>query len=204
MIDEKIKYSTAFTAGALLSRETEALIGSIINIEEFIQGRETVDYTVIPVNAESSKKRLKSEIEKRLRALNNPTLIDHFTTANNSNKSVILFYGICKTYPIIKHFMLEVVLNKWQNLDTDIAVTDFTNFLYRKMDYHPELEKITEKSIYKCGQVVIKMLIDLGIVTKNTIQKIDIDTSIIKECNQVGDNWFMDVLLLNELEKHEI
>lgn len=100
--------------------------------------------------------------------------------------------------------MLEVVLNKWQNLDTDIAVTDFTNFLYRKMDYHPELEKITEKSIYKCGQVVIKMLIDLGIVTKNTIQKIDIDTSIIKECNQVGDNWFMDVLLLNELEKHEI
>lgn len=204
MIDEKIKYSTAFTAGALLSRETEALIGSIINIEEFIQGKEKVDYNVIPVNAESSKKRLKSEIEKRLRALNNPTLIGRFTTANNSNKNVILFYGICKSYPIIKHFMLEVVLNKWQNLDTDIAVTDFINFLYRKMDYHSELEKITEKSIYKCGQVVIKMLIDLGMVTKNKIQKIDIDASIIKECNLVGDNWFMDVVLLNDLEKHEI
>jgi hypothetical protein len=37
------------------------------------------------------------------------------------------------TYPVIKHFMLEVVLNKWQNLDTDLSVSGFTN-LYRKMD----------------------------------------------------------------------
>ncbi|MEZ7500442.1 DUF1819 family protein [Flavobacterium sp. Arc3] len=204
MIDDKIKYSTAFTAGALLTRETEAIIGSIINIEDFIVGKETVNYTVIPVNAESSKKRLKSEIEKRLRALNNPTLIDRFTTANKFTKNVILFYAICKTYPIIKHFMLEVVLNKWQNLDTDLAVSDFTNFLHRKMDHHPELEKITEKSIYKCGQVVIKMLIDLGMVIKNKLQKIDVDTTILKECNLVGDYWFMDVALLNDIEKQEI
>jgi hypothetical protein len=27
----------------------------------------------------------------------------------------------------------EVVLNKWQNLDTDLSVSGFTN-LYRKMD----------------------------------------------------------------------
>jgi uncharacterized protein YutE (UPF0331/DUF86 family) len=46
------------------------------------------------------------------------------------------------------------------------------------MDYHPELEKITEKSIYKCGQVVIKMLIDLGMVTKKKLQKIDVDTNL--------------------------
>jgi hypothetical protein len=204
MIEDKIKYSTAFTTGALLARETEVLISFIINIEDFLQKKETVDYTLIPVNSEKSKKNLKSEIEKRLRALNNPTLIDRFTTANNTTKRVILFYAICKTYPVIKHFMLEVVLNKWQNLDTDLSVSDFTNFLYRKMDYHPELEKITEKSIYKCGQVVIKMLIDLGMVIKNKLQKIDVDTTILKECNQVGDNWFMDVVLLNDLQKQEI
>jgi hypothetical protein len=52
------------------------------------------------------------------------------------------------------------------------------------MDHHSELEKITEKSIYKCGQVVIKMLIDLGMVIKNKLQK-RVDTTILKkECNQ--------------------
>jgi predicted RNA-binding protein with RPS1 domain len=62
MIEDKIKYSTAFT-GALLARETEVLISFIINIEDFLQKKETVDYTVIPVNSENQKN-LKSEIEK--------------------------------------------------------------------------------------------------------------------------------------------
>jgi len=204
MVDEKIKYSTAFTAGALLLRETEAFITAINNIDDFLEGNETIDYNVISVNAESSKKRLKHEIEKRLFALNNETLINQFSTSDKNGKNLILFYGICKCYPIIKHFMLEVVLNKWQNLDYELEVSDFINFLYRKMDYHPELEKITEKSIYKCGQVAIKMLIDLGMVNKNKIQKIAIDSGVIRECNKVGDNWFMDVLLLNDIEKQEI
>ena len=204
MVDEKIKYSTAFTAGALLLRETEAFIMAINSINDFLDGNENIDFNVIVVNAESSKKRLKHEIEKRLLALNNENLISQFPNSDKNSKKIILFYGICKCYPIIKHFMLEVVLNKWQNLDYELEVSDFINFLYRKMDFHPELEKITEKSIYKCGQVAIKMLIDLGMVNKNKTQKIAIDSGVISECNKVGDNWFMDVLLLNDIEKQGI
>lgn len=204
MVDVKIKYSTAFTAGALLTRETEAFISAINNIDDFLEGNETIDFNVIPVNAESSKKRLKHEIEKRLLAVNNENLINQFAVSDINSKNLILFYGICKCYPIIKHFMLEIVLNKWQNLDFELEVSDFKNFLYRKMDFHPELEKITEKSISKCGQVVIKMLVNLAMVNKNKIQKIQISNSVISECNKVGDHWYMDVLLLNDIEKQEI
>ena len=204
MVDVKIKYSTAFTAGALLTRETEAFISAINNIDDFLEGNEIIDFNVIPVNAESSKKRLKHEIEKRLFALNNENLINKFSISDINCKDLILFYSICKCYPIIKHFMLEIVLNKWQNLDFELEIFDFKNFLYRKMDFHPELEKITEKSIYKCGQVVIKMLVDLGMLNKNKIQKIQISNSVISECNKVGDHWYMDVLLLNDIEKQEI
>ena len=61
MVDNKIKYSTAFTAGALLLRETEAFINEINDFEAFLSGNENIDSNVIPVNAESSKKRLKNE-----------------------------------------------------------------------------------------------------------------------------------------------
>ncbi|UOK42523.1 MULTISPECIES: BrxA family protein [Flavobacterium] len=204
MLDEKIKYSTAFTAGALLSRETEAFVMAINNIDDFLEGYETIDFNIIPVNAESSKKRIKHEIEKRLWALNSEMLISLFSSSDKNGKNLILFYGICKRYPIIKHFMLEVVLNKWQNLDFQLEVSDFTNFLYRKMDFHPELEKISQKTIYKSGQVALKMLTDMGILNKNKIQKPTINSVIIRECNKVGDNWFMDVLLLNDIEKHDV
>lgn len=204
MVDQKIKYSTAFTAGALLLRETEAYISVINSMKDFYDGNESIDHNVIPVNAESSMKRLKHEIEKRVLAINNERLLNIFLTSDKNGKNLILFYGICKYYPIIKHFMLEVVLKKWQNLDYELEVADFTNFLYRKMDFHPELQKITEKSIYKCGQVALKMLIDLGMLHKNKIQKTAISNSILRECANAGDLWFLDVLLLSEIEKQEI
>jgi hypothetical protein len=204
MAEEKIKYSTAFTAGALLLRETHATITAVSSITDLLSGKEHIDFNVIPVNAESSKKRLKHEIEKRVSAINNERLLDTFLITDKNGKNLILFYGICKCYPIIKHFMLEVVLKKWQNLDYELEVSDFTNFLYRKMDFHPELQKITEKSIYKCGQVALKMLIDLGMLHKNRLQKAKIENTVLRECSNAGDRWFLDVLLLNELEKQEI
>jgi hypothetical protein len=204
MIEDKIKYSIAFTAGALLLRETEAFFSATNCFKDIINGNEEVDFNVIPVNAESSKKRIKHEIEKRVIAINNEQLLDTFMAFDKNGKNLILFYGICKCYPIIKHFMLEVVLNKWQNLDHELEISDFTNFLYRKMDFHPELQKITEKSIYKCGQVALKMLIDLGMLHKNKIQKTAISNIILRECVNAGDLWFLDVLLLSEIEKQEI
>jgi hypothetical protein len=195
MLEEKIKYSTAFTAGALLLRETHAAITAINSIRDLLAGNEHIDFNVIPVNAESSKKRLKHEIEKRVSAINNERLLDTYLITDKNGKNLILFYGICKCYPIIKHFMLEVVLKKWQNLDYELEVSDFTNFLYRK---------ITEKSISKCGQVALKMLIDLGMLHKNRLQKAKIENTVLRECSNTGDRWFLDVLLLNELEKQEI
>lgn len=204
MADNKIKYSTAFTAGELLLRETEAFITEIKNFEAFLRGEENIDSNVIPVNSESSKKRLKNEIEKRLLAIDNENLLHQFSSYDKNGKNLILFYGICKCYPIIKHFMLEMVLSKWKNLDIELEVNDLSNFIYRKRDFHPELEKITDKTIYKCGQVVLKMLKDLGLQNKNKLQKIIVNKEVLKNIVLIGDNWFLDVILLNETEKQEI
>ncbi|SEF86173.1 BrxA family protein [Flavobacterium urumqiense] len=204
MVDDKIKYSTAFTAGALLLRETEAFVAEIKDYDAFLDGSENIDFSVIPVNAESSKKRLKHEIEKRLFAINNGNLLNQFLTSDKSGKNTILFYGICKCYPIIRHFMLEGVLNKWKNLDFELEINDFSNFIYRKMDFHPELAKITDKTVYKCGQVVLKMLKDLGMLNKNKLQKIAINNAVLGNIISTGDSWFLDVILLSESEKQGI
>lgn len=204
MADNKIKYSTAFTAGALLLRETEAFISEIKDFEAFLNGTENIDINVIPVNSESSKKRLKNEIEKRLLAIDNENILRQFSSYDKSGKNLIIFYGICKYYPIIKNFMLEVVLKKWQNIDIELEINDLSNFIYRKRDFHPELEKITDKTIHKCGQVVLKMLKDLGLLSKNKLHKTIVNNEVLKNIVSTGDSWFLDVILLNETEKQEI
>ncbi len=67
----------------------EAFINEINDFEAFLSGNENIDSNVIPVNAESSKKRLKNEIEKRLLAINNENLLNQFSSLDKNGKNIM-------------------------------------------------------------------------------------------------------------------
>lgn len=198
------KYSTAFTAGALLLSETEVAINSLSDYNNFLRGKEDLNVMILPINAESSRKRVGAEIIKRLRALPDSSFIDLFSYSNAENKKILLFYSICKYYPIILDFMIEVVLTKWNNLDVELTVEDFQNFLFLKMDYHPELVKITDKTKYKSGQVALKMLKELGMLVDGKLHRCEYSLSVMKAISKVGDTWFLDIIFLNNMEKENL
>ncbi len=204
MIKKGLKYSTAFTSGSLLFKEAEMTIPAISDKVAFINGDEELNMAVLPVNSESSKKRIKRELENRLRAIGNADFISLYITSDELNKKLILFYAACKRYPLIADFMLEVVLNKWYNLDYEISTSDFQNFLYRKMDTHPELLKITERTRKEISEVALRMLKELGLTKNNNLQKLDFNPHILKTIVGNGDLWFLEVLLFNEQERQEI
>ena len=198
------KYSTAFTAGALLLSETEVVINSLNNYDSFLKGEEDFDVMLLPINAESSRKRIGSEIIKRLKVLPDSSFIELFNNSDAINKKLILFYAVCKSYPVILDFIIEIVVNKWNNLDLELNVEDFQSFLFIKADYHPELTRITDKTKYKAGQVSIKMLKELGMHQKGKLQKQEFEIIVLKAFSSVGDAWFLDLLFLNSMEKENI
>ena len=204
VIRKTIKYSTGFSAGALLFKESDAVISQIQNPEAFLAGDEIIPFQVIPVNSESSQKRLYSEVSKRLKSLDNTKLFYLFQQSTQEAKLLILFYATCKTYPVIADFMLTVVLRKWHNMDKEISAFDFQSFLYELMGSHPELEKLTPATIKKLSQVVMLMLGELGMQKDNMITKVDFDQQILEEIVSNGDNWFLEALLLNENERLNI
>lgn len=203
MKNSKVRYKTGFSSGALLFKDSDAIISNISDFDLFIKGEESIDLTIVPVNSETSKKRYAIEVEKRIKNLFTE-IIDLYSISNESDKKLILFYAICKQYPLITDFMLEVVVNKYLNLDTDLTINDFQNFLYIKADNHPELEEITEYTKYKLSQVMLKMLKELGMLVNKKLQKIESNPQIIKSIVNNGDKWFMDVILLDNNEKREI
>lgn len=204
VIRKTIKYSTGFSAGALLFKESDAVISQIQNPEAFLAGDEIIPFHVIPVNSESSQKRLYSEVSKRLKSLDNSKLFYLFQQSTQEAKLLILFYAACKTYPVIADFMLTVVLRKWHNMDKEISAFDFQSFLYELMGSHPELEKLTPATIKKLSQVVMLMLSELGMQKDHMITKVDFDQQILEEIVSNGDNWFLEALLLNENERLNI
>lgn len=204
MIKKTIKYNTGFSAGALLFKESDAIISQIQSPDAFLAGTEIIPFNVIPVNSESSQKRLYSEVSKRLKSLDNSRFIYLYQVSNQEDKLLILFYAVCKTYPIIADFMLSIVLRKWHNMDKEILPFDFQSFLYEQMGNHPELEKLSPITIKKLSQVVMLMLTELGMQKDNIITKITFNQEILEEVLSNGDNWFLEALLLNENERLKI
>tara|TARA_R110002073_G_scaffold71451_5_gene175446 strand:+ start:1756 stop:2373 length:618 start_codon:yes stop_codon:yes gene_type:complete len=204
LTNETKKYNTGFTSGALLYKEAPFAIDSIQNIKEFLLGNEAINPDVLPINSEGSRKRIKIELENRLRALNDYELIELFKRSDESNKKLILFYAACKLYALLADFMLEVVLYKWNNIDLEISNDDFQNFLYKKMNQHNELLKITEITRYKLSQVALKMLKQLGMINKGQLRKMIFNESVLKAILKNGDTWFLKALFLKDHELKEL
>lgn len=204
MTKKTIKYNTGFSTGSLLFKESEAVISNIQNADSFLAGDEVIPFSVIPVNSESSQKRLHREVTKRLKSINNPLFIDLYQTGNKEDKLLILFYAACKMYQVIADFMLDTVLSKWYNMDKEITAFDFQSFLYKQMDSHPELENLTPYTLKKLSQVVMRMLSELGMQKNNTLHKVAFNQRVLEAIVTNGDSWYLEVLLLNENERQEI
>ncbi len=198
------KYSTAFSAGSLLLKEAEAIIMNIQDPDAFMQGDEDVNFTVIPVNSEASKKRLGLEVKKRLRSLGDAYFIHVYKNGEKQDKNLILFYAACKAYRLITDFLIETVLDKWYHLNYELGVDDFKNFLYRKMDKHQELENLTLTTIKRRSSTVVLMMKEVGILKDGKLQKNQYNPTILKRIALNGDGWFLEVLLLSEYERDEI
>lgn len=191
-----MKYSLGFTAGALLYKEAKQYIAAISSFEDYLSLKEIVENINIPTNSETSRKRIKAELDKRLRLLNEEYL-KLFVNSNEVNQKIILLLSICKSYPIIVEFLLEVIYTKWKRFDNDVTTYDFEYFLSEKLSQE-NLDSISEKTKYKLSQVTIKMLKEIGILEKKQIHQVFPSVELINTLTINGDSWFLNCLLITQ------
>ncbi len=88
----------------------------------------------------------------------------------NSQKHLALL-GVCKAYPFIRDFIVEVVREKFLSLDYQLTDGDYFSFYNRKMELHPELEVFADSTTKKARQVTWRILEETGLIdnTKDRI-----------------------------------
>lgn len=190
-----MNYSLSFTGGALLYEESRILINSVTDLEKYFEGDFILNSDVLKTNSESSRKRLKNEIDRRLKKLNT-SYVTFFNDTNETDQKIILFLSICKLYNIITEFCLEVVYKKWINFDNELSTYDFKYFLANKLS-EEQLNSISEGTHYKLSQIAIKIFKDLGMYKDGIIQPIMPSDRLIDLLNQQKDIWFFDCILVN-------
>lgn len=191
-----MNYSLGFTTGAILYREAKEYIAGISSFEDYLLKVENVSSNHISTNSENSKRKIKSELDKRLRFLNEDYL-KLFKNTDEKNQKIILLFAICKSYSIIAEFLLEVVYPKWKRFDYNMTTYDFGYFLSEKLS--PEkLDSISDQTKYKLSQVTIKMLKEIGMLDKDKINQIIPSDELITLLNKSGDGWFLNCLLVTQ------
>lgn len=152
-------YNLSFTAGAAMLMETHAVAQILIECDgDWATTKKRVfDENVMQKDKLSSTSRYFALIKQRLEVLTT----DEINLLANSPVAIqrqIILLAICKTYKFIYDFINEIVRDAYYNRYEKISKTSFNEFFNEKKYEHPELEKVTEKSVGKMRQVLFRIL----------------------------------------------
>ena len=166
MIMIEKKYEFSFTASSLR-------VSDMIQFAKLYLTDNVID---IGLTKESTNKRIVTEFKKRIDSLTisqQKMLIE----SDYLTQKQILFLSVCKSYGMIRDFVLEVIRENYLLMNYQISDYEFTSFLRRKEIQHDELNEISENTKSKVKQVLFKILEQGGII--NTVKDREIQLQIL-------------------------
>jgi hypothetical protein len=166
MIMIEKKYEFSFTASSLR-------VSEMIQFAKLYLTDNEID---IGLTKESTNKRMISEFKKRVDSLTisqQKLLIE----SDYLTQKQLLFLSVCKSYGLIRDFMVEVVRENYLLMNYHISDYEFSSFLRRKEVQHDELNEISENTKSKVKQVLFKILEQGGII--DTVKDREIQLQIL-------------------------
>lgn len=139
-----------------------------------------IEQNVLQARTQNTLRRVCSEIISRLKLLT-PDEFELLESGTKQEQLHILWLAVCKRYQFIFEFAVEVLREKFLQLDTTLTQSDYNAFFNAKSHWHDELDNLTDTTRQKQKQVIFKMLREAGIITKtNTINPIMLSRHFIE------------------------
>ena len=191
MTESTFKYEFSLTGSSLRVNEMILFATKYINegLLEFKSDKGTTN------------KRMVSEFKKRIDNLtvNQQELL---LNSNFSNQKQLAFLSACKTYSLLRDFVIEVVREKYLIMDYNLTETDYISFIRRKEINHDELANLTDQTQAKVKQVVFKILEQAGII--NNVRDKEIQLQLLggstkKSIIEDNPEW-LKIFLLSDMD----
>jgi len=191
MTESTFKYEFSLTGSSLRVNEMILFATKYINegLLEFKSDKGTTN------------KRMVSEFKKRIDNLtvNQQELL---LNSNFSNQKQLAFLSACKTYSLLRDFVIEVVREKYLIMDFNLSDTDYISFIRRKEINHDELANLTDQTQAKVKQVIFKILEQAGIIDNIRDKEIQLQLlggSTKKSIIEDNPEW-LKVFLLSDMD----
>lgn len=146
MAGSEQKYSLSFTSIGLRRLETAEACRAYADCGDWAEvRRRIVEDDILSLNKESTRKRVASEVIKRLRALDDEEAA-FLADAVDDDQLATIWVAVCRTYPILRAFSTRVVAGRYAKMMPDVPRTAWAAFVDDEELDHPEIGRLTEKS----------------------------------------------------------
>lgn len=175
-----LKYNMSFTVGSLLLIESIPIAETYLQLQSWDKANEVVlAENSIQSKTNATLTRFNREIVSRLQLLSDEQ-IKLLTEGSMVEKKLILWVAICRKYKFINDFAIEVIREKYLQLNYKITYKDFDIFFNQKAEWHDELDQLSDSSKNKLRQVLFRMLREADILFENDeINRIHITSRFI-------------------------
>lgn len=188
-------YIAALTGGGFLYHETNMLLPLLQSDKrkELIRD-EAMNNKILHINAETSRKRNISEIERRFDTMPASFWID-YQSMDENQQIVALFLVILKTYKICFDFHVNVTMKKWNSISKSVSHDDIMmefNEIAAKDEFVDSWSEWTRKKITGAYLTILRKV---GILDRNEnlrcIECTNFDYYITH-----GEAWFLEACLI--------
>lgn len=160
------KYSIGFTRPASL-REMVILAQLYANCEDWsLASNQVIKENLFQTRTARSSQVLYGEVQKRLSLLNR-NQIELIADDYAQDVRQLSWISICKQYPFIGDFTVEVLVPAYTNGRSQIDYDDYRHFFNTKADWHPELDKVSDKTRSNARQALFQMMRQCELLTES-------------------------------------
>lgn len=159
-------YSAKLTGEPFLYRETK-IIGEYLHqgFEASELKKKNIEENLIQYKSKSAISRVNSAIFRRLNVLN-ADMLEEFVNGDLYTSRMLLIYSIMKTDKLVCDFISELYKDKILLMKENIEQYEVVNWFDRKFAESVNLSKVSDKTQYKLRQVMMKIMIDSGLIMK--------------------------------------
>lgn len=122
-----------------------------------------------------------SEIQKRLSLLNEHQ-VEVISEDSSQDVRQLVWIAICKQYPFIGDFSIEVLTPAYMNGRSQVDYDDYGYFFNSKADWHPELEKVSDKTRSNARQTLFQIMRQCELLTESNQLIPQMISSALQNC----------------------
>lgn len=97
---------------------------------------------------------------RRLKALDDDSLVNAIATQPSETSKQICLYAMMRQYRLVWDFMITVIGEKYQKLDSSFSKMDVNTFFMRLQEQDDMVASWSDSTIAKMRQVLVKVLVE--------------------------------------------